>query len=195
MSSAAASDQRSRIQQVALDLMGRNGVAGTSMRRLAEACGLNVATLYHYFPSKAELVRSLLAERRYRERLMEEHPSVPPDLAPRERYLALVRLLLAGAAEEASLWRVLIGESVHGDETVRDAINEVFATLVDGLRAWIAELFPDLPDEGPRSTAAVARLTEALVISTVVQALALGTTDPMAAAAHIADLLFEEPGL
>src|SRR6185312_5418925 len=64
----AAVDQRHRILATALELMGERGVAKTSMRRLASACDLNVATLYHYFPSKAELVRALLLERRYSER-------------------------------------------------------------------------------------------------------------------------------
>ena len=39
-------------------LVSERGAAGTSMRRLAAACGLNVATIYHYFPSKADLLRA-----------------------------------------------------------------------------------------------------------------------------------------
>ncbi|MGZ4677784.1 MAG: helix-turn-helix domain-containing protein, partial [Acidimicrobiia bacterium] len=57
MSAAAApSTQRDRILDTALDLMAEHGASATSMRQLATACNLNVAALYHYFPSKAELL-------------------------------------------------------------------------------------------------------------------------------------------
>ena len=41
---------RRRILEIALSLMAQRGVDGTSMRDLASAAGLNVASLYHYFP-------------------------------------------------------------------------------------------------------------------------------------------------
>ena len=56
MAVAAAGEQRGRILDAALALMSESGSAGASMRQLAAACGLNVATLYHYFPSKADLL-------------------------------------------------------------------------------------------------------------------------------------------
>ena len=58
----AGPGQRSRILDAALVLVSELGAAGTSMRRLAAACGLNVATIYHYFPSKADLLRALVEE-------------------------------------------------------------------------------------------------------------------------------------
>ena len=59
------SSTRHRILQVALSLMSQKGVDGTSMRDLASAAGLNVASLYHYFPSKRELLEAVLVERGY----------------------------------------------------------------------------------------------------------------------------------
>src|SRR5579863_7455383 len=56
------SDMRQRILRIALSLMARRGVDGTSMRDLASAAGLNVASLYHYFPSKRELLEAVLVE-------------------------------------------------------------------------------------------------------------------------------------
>ena len=53
---------RQRILQIALTLMSQKGVDATSMRDLASAAGLNVASLYHYFPSKRELLESVLVE-------------------------------------------------------------------------------------------------------------------------------------
>src|SRR5580692_12557963 len=53
---------RRRILQISLSLMSQRGVDGTSMRDLASACDLNVASLYHYFPSKRELLEAVLVE-------------------------------------------------------------------------------------------------------------------------------------
>ena len=67
-------DSRQRILDAALALMSEHGVAGTSMRMLAGAADLNVATLYHHFPSKADLLHAVLEQRRYLERLGTERP-------------------------------------------------------------------------------------------------------------------------
>ena len=56
--------QRDRILDATLALMARGGAHGTSMRAVAAACGLNVATLYHYFPSKRDLLQAAIAHRR-----------------------------------------------------------------------------------------------------------------------------------
>ena len=56
------STTRRRILEIALTLMAQRGVDGTSMRDLASAAGLNVASLYHYFPSKRDLLESVLIE-------------------------------------------------------------------------------------------------------------------------------------
>ena len=53
---------RRRILKIALTLFSERGVDGTSMRDLASAAELNVASLYHYFPSKKELLEAVLVE-------------------------------------------------------------------------------------------------------------------------------------
>jgi len=56
-------DRRTEILDAALGLMATEGASGTSMRAVAGVCGVNVATLYHYFPSKRELLRAAVAYR------------------------------------------------------------------------------------------------------------------------------------
>ena len=82
MTIGAPESQRSRILDAALTLVSELGAAGTSMRRLASACGLNVATIYHYFPSKADLLRALVEEQRYGERMANDDPPLATDLPP-----------------------------------------------------------------------------------------------------------------
>ncbi|MGZ6887127.1 MAG: TetR/AcrR family transcriptional regulator [Acidimicrobiia bacterium] len=142
MSAAAApSTQRDRILDTALDLMAEHGASATSMRQLATACNLNVAALYHYFPSKAELLRSVIEERRYGLRLREV-PEVDPALPPRERMVALVLAMWDGVSEEEAIWRLLLGEALRGDETAAAVGHEILTVLQPALRDWIVTLFP-----------------------------------------------------
>lgn len=180
----ATLDGRSRIVATALELMGRHGVAGTSMRQLASACGVNVATLYHYFPSKSDLVRALLAERRYSDRIATEAPVIDPAAPPADRLHGLVRYLWDEAMGEESVWRVLIGESIRGDEDVRAAIGDLLAELDAALLAWVAAAVPELADP-----AAAARLVQQLLFAQVVVELAVGGADPDSVARDLAGAL------
>ena len=97
----AESGQRTRILDAALGLVSELGSAGMSMRRLAAACGLNVATIYHYFPSKAALLRALVAEQRYGERLAVDEPPADPALPARARFGAFLAWVAGRAAAAA----------------------------------------------------------------------------------------------
>ena len=182
----SALDSRGRILDAALSLMSEHGVAGTSMRMLAGQCGLNVATLYHHFPSKASLLDALLAERGYHHRLAEERPpaEVGRTGTPAKRLERLVRWLWWAVQEEEVVWRLLIGEALRGDPAARQAA----LTLVDALDAamarWLDEVVPEL---GPRREA-VAGLVRVLLFSLMVEQLALGA-DEARARARIRDLV------
>ena len=44
------------------DRLGQPGASGASLRQLAEACGVSLPTLRHYFPQREELILAVLAE-------------------------------------------------------------------------------------------------------------------------------------
>ena len=54
---------RAEIQRVALDLFTRRGYEATSLREIADALGINKASLYYYFPGKESILQSLFARR------------------------------------------------------------------------------------------------------------------------------------
>jgi AcrR family transcriptional regulator len=56
----AQSDTKAEIQAAALDLFARKGFEKTSLREIAERLGITKAALYYHFPSKNELLRSLV---------------------------------------------------------------------------------------------------------------------------------------
>lgn len=138
-------NQRERILDVALELMSEQGAGSTSMRQLARSCGLNVAAIYHYFPSKADLLRSVIEERQYHVRLR-ELPAVDTGLPPRELLAGLIEEMWVGAMDEERVWRLLLGEAVHGDETAQAVGRELLDSIETALGDWLATLLPELDD-------------------------------------------------
>ena len=167
---AVGVDQRGRILDAALLLMAEQGSAGSSMRQLATACGLNVATLYHYFPSKADLLEAVVRERRYGERLAEDAPPIDREVPARERLVALLDWLWAHALEEQAVWRLIVGEAVRGEVAATRAAAEVVDLLGATLEEWLSTGFPDLGGD----PAALARVIRGQVFALVVEHLALG---------------------
>ena len=138
-------DQRDRILEAALALMARGGARGTSMRAVASACDLNVATLYHYFPSKRDLLRAAIAHRR----AVDLPPSpFPEGLAGRveDRLAALLDHLFVGMTADEDLWRALIADAIHGDEDVFQPLLETANAFQEALAGWLSALCPDAPE-------------------------------------------------
>lgn len=191
MAVAAGSDQRGKILDAALALMSEQGSAGASMRQLAAACGLNVATLYHYFPSKADLLRSVMEERRYGERVAVDPPPLDPALPPGARLTELLAWLWEGALAEEAVWRLLIGEALRGEDVAAQTAAEVVELLAAALEEWLRVGFPEL--RGDR--AAIARVLRAHVFSLVVEHLAVGGAAPDSAhrrAQELAAVIFPQ---
>lgn len=162
------SDQRVRILDCALSLMGDQGAQNTSMRQLAAACDLNVATIYHYFPSKAAILQALIADKRYIERMEEEPAPVDDSLPPRDRLVALLRIMYEGALAEEATLKLIIGESLRNEQIALDAVSGISDALERNLRSWLRNHFAEL-DRDPEI---VARLLRDQVLSFCVEALA-----------------------
>lgn len=182
---------RSRILDCALGLMSEHGAAGTSMRRLAGECGLNVATIYHYFPSKADLLRAVIAERRYGERMATSPPPVDPALPPAPRLAGLVRWLWGETLEEQSVLRLIIGEGLRGDPGAQSSARTLVGALDAQLAAWLDEGFPELRARGT-DPAVAARLVRRHLLALIAEQLAAGgpADDGHDHAAELATALF-----
>jgi AcrR family transcriptional regulator len=185
----AAPGARARILDCALGLMSERGAAGTSMRRLAGACGLNVATIYHYFPSKADVLRAVIEERRYGERMAADEPPLDPALPPADRLAALLEWLWNGTLTEQAVLRLIIGEGLRGDAGAQASARNLVGALDAGLAVWMADAFPELrPRAIPPEVAA--RLVRRHLLGLVAEHLAAGDADKDAAAAELATALF-----
>ena len=140
----AGRDQRTRILDTALALMGEQGASTTSMRQLAGACEINVATLYHYFPSKSELLRAVIEERGWGEELdaMVEPPAGDRG-TPDQRLAELLEHVAGEALAAEAVWRLFLGEAVHSDVDAMAMARQLSGALEEALARWIPDLLPE----------------------------------------------------
>jgi AcrR family transcriptional regulator len=141
---AVVGDQRSRILDATLALMAREGTSGTSMRAVAAASGLNVATLYHYFPSKHDLCQAAIGYRLSDRALAFPFPEGLPGRIE-DRLGALLDHFFVSMSDEADLWRALMAEAIHGDDDVLQPLLDTSALFEVALTTWIRDLLPDAP--------------------------------------------------
>jgi AcrR family transcriptional regulator len=152
---------RERILESALGLMARVGAHGTSMRAVAAASGLNVATLYHYFPSKRDLLQAAIAHRRAAD--LPVLSPFPEGLAGtvEDRLAALLDHVFVGMTADEDLWRALIAEAMRGDEDVFEPLLETADAFGVALTGWLRTLCPDAP--GLHDPAVVRALRNAVI--------------------------------
>ena len=140
---------RRRILQIALSLMAQRGVDGTSMRDLASAAGLNVASLYHYFPSKRDLLESVLAEQGFMPDRASE-PEVDIELVGGSTLAQLVADIIISMFKVEDFVRLMVGEAIRGDTTARTVGYDLFTTFESAIADWISTQRPDLTERCER---------------------------------------------
>jgi AcrR family transcriptional regulator len=144
------SDRRRELLDAAIDYIFREGLAGLSIRPMAEALGISHRTLLHHFGSKEELVARVLAEVRTRQL---------DDL--RRRATAGGQGLLGrldAAWEELSapqrlpFWRAFF--EIYG---IAARNPQQYAEFLEGIvKAWLPNLVHSAQDEGlPKNKAEV----------------------------------------
>ncbi len=157
---------RRRILQIALSLMSQRGVDGTSMRDLASACDLNVASLYHYFPSKRELLEAVLVEHGF----LPVNASNPDPRKYDDIDTPLGQLLadiMVSMFEVEDFVRLMVGEAIRAETTARAVGLDLFTTFQSSIEGWIAEHRPDLVERA--GAGPVARMLSAMVVGVFIE--------------------------
>lgn len=167
--------KRADILAAATDLISTHGVEGMTMRQLASACGLNIATLYHYFGSKADLLGAIVDERNYDSGLRELALPVDLGLAPRPRMAAFFTQLATQSLGELRLWRLLIGESLRDDAVALAEVRRLSGAFEGAVDAWLGELFPELDaDPGTPDRSATTSVVTGQLLAVFLEELLLG---------------------
>jgi AcrR family transcriptional regulator len=159
-------DTRGQILGAAVSLVGREGVSGLTIERVAGEAGLSKGGVFYHFPSKEALIEGMIGralEDADREigRLAASEAEVPGGFARAYAratfgqkggpHLDVSGGLLAAVANDPDLLEPLRARyGVWQDRLLRDGIDPATATLVrlaaDGL--WFADLFGFAAPEG-----------------------------------------------
>jgi AcrR family transcriptional regulator len=175
--------------------MATQGVDGTSMRNLAAATGLNVASLYHYFPSKRDLLVAVLEERGFVDDPDPSQPSLSRD--PAAGLADLLNDILQSMLEVEEFIRLMMGEVMRGDDTAFAVGNDLFTATQASLEVWLGEHAPNAGTPGQQ--AAMARMLRSLLVGLFFEYVAgvLGDEEPSAVfrarADEVAALLGMDP--
>ncbi|MEZ4323524.1 MAG: TetR/AcrR family transcriptional regulator [Myxococcota bacterium] len=102
---------RAKVLEVALPLFAAHGYAGTSIRMISSAAGVNVATLAYHFEDKEGLYRTVV--QRLHEDLSSAFPSTPPPGDPSK----LLRWYLESA------WQFCVDHREHNRVLLRHVLD------------------------------------------------------------------------
>ena len=135
-----------RVLEVALDLFSTQGYGATSMRQIAEVCGLSTGNLYHHFGSKEAIFQRLIDE--YWERLLDPEnrleqvftrANFPDDL---EELAEVIGLTVE--ENKASILLVFVDVIEHQGRHIRS----FYETMADRFREKYGPHFEELEREG-----------------------------------------------
>lgn len=128
--SIAAPDKRRLILDAAVRVFAREGYYTSRVGDIAEEAGVAHGLLYHYFPSKAEVLATIFREN-WRQLLERFHQvEASPEPTP-EQLLGVAKILLRTWRNDPDLVRVMVREvarSPHLQGQVEE-IREAFATI------------------------------------------------------------------
>ena len=156
---AAEEVQRRAIADCACRVIGREGLDGATLRRIAAALGVTTGMLVRYFPTKDDLLIATLRHALARlEAALAERRGARAGASLREQLDAFLAALPFGE-EQRRYWRVVIAfrSAALGSERLRRELGRYAKGSVDALRLALADAL-GLPEDHAR----VALATDAL---------------------------------
>ena len=141
---AADYDQRrADIVTQAARLYAKRGFLGASVADLAEACAVSKSAIYHYYPSKEDILYDVMISH---VRALQGASAEALALAapPQQRLRALARRFMALYAGAADRHKVLLNDLDHLPRARRAEIVAIQRGLIDNVRQLLSEISPGL---------------------------------------------------
>lgn len=144
-------DQREKVIQMLADHLLANGLAETSLRQLAAACGISDRMLLYYFTDKTEIMTMVLA------RVAEQFSSALDAALPPERLAPHALLLQASALVRTPamrptmrLWLDMVAAAARQDPP----FPAIATAILHQLMAWIEARLEGPPGQARHQRAA-----------------------------------------
>jgi len=118
-------DKELLVKQRAIEMLAKEGVEGFGMNRLANACGISVATLYIYYKDKDDLIKEIGVEigRQFMEKTLQGfNPEMNFEGGLRKQWENRARFAIKYPVEVACY--EIIRHSSHGDEILQESLKD-----------------------------------------------------------------------
>ena len=135
---------------MALELFARQGFAGTSTRQIANEAGIAEGLIFHYFPTKVDLLKAIATQRHTLSGELNAILEEAAGTTVRELVLRIAEGWLRLMRQEAQLVSMLLSESQTNPELQR-AFSQIVEGQIEKLSAFLqsrveaGELRSDLP--------------------------------------------------
>lgn len=134
--------RRDAIVSSAASVFARRGFRGASVAELAQACGMPRSLLYHYFPSKEDILYAVMAS--HIDQLDDDVREAMAEPTAEGRLRAVVRRFMEHYAGAADRQKVLLNELDSLPPERREAIVRQQRGIVDAVTGWLMGLDPGL---------------------------------------------------
>jgi AcrR family transcriptional regulator len=141
-------ERRDRIVEKAAKLYAERGFLGASISDLAKTCKTSKSLIYHYYPSKEDILFDVMHSH-VAALLQTAEAIVAQPLAPREKLRAINREFMKHYVGAAARQKVLLNELGHLPKKRRAVIIGIKHKLIDMIQDILTEMRPEL---GGRST-------------------------------------------
>ena len=134
------------IMDCAAALFAKEGYPTAKMQDVAKACGATKSMLYHYFPTKDDLLFAMLQE--HLQRIIQGvQDALASGGTPRDRLLALVEVYTQKSAQSRRRHVVAMNDVKFLPKARQAPLIQLQRELTDLVAQQLRELNPGLPDE------------------------------------------------
>ena len=135
--------RREAIVEKAARLYAERGFLGASISDLAKVCRISKSLIYHYYPSKEDILFDVMHSH-VRALLDAAEAIVARDLGPAEALRAITTEFMKHYAGAAARQKVLLNELNHLPKQRRTIIVDIQHRLIGTVRDILTELRPEL---------------------------------------------------
>jgi AcrR family transcriptional regulator len=133
------------IMDCAAALFAKEGYPSAKMQDVAKACGATKSMLYHYFPTKDDLLFAMLQE--HLQRLIQAvDEALASRHSPRERLQQVVEVYTQKSAQSRRRHMVAMNDVKYLPKAKQAPLIELQRQLTDRVARLLRELNPGLPD-------------------------------------------------
>ncbi|WP_374664556.1 TetR/AcrR family transcriptional regulator [Ramlibacter sp.] len=134
------------IMDCAAALFAKEGYPSAKMQDVAKACGATKSMLYHYFPTKDDLLFAMLME--HLERVVQGvEEAIVLKATPREKLLTMVEAYTQKSTQSRRRHMVAMQDIKYLPRAKQTPLIELQRQLVDRVAALLREVNPGLPED------------------------------------------------